>query len=171
MMEYTTPPSYGSTIVNVGGVARDGEIVYAGATNTATHLQVAQDSDNDWPEPKSIKFTWDGKTKDGKDFHAELSGELGKRLDRIDVMSEVPGFVKSFVGTVAGTRPYIYQVCTIEMRHVRALPLIMCSIYRRRSSPSRSRRERPRRLSKVSCSPRPHSSREDELPRTYLTYI
>jgi hypothetical protein len=115
-MEYTTPASYGSTVVNVGGVAKDGEILYAGATNTATHLEAAQDSENDWPEPKAIKFTWDGKTKDDKDFHAELEGELGKRLDRIDVMSEVPGFVKAFVGSVAGTKPYIYQVRTIGLR-------------------------------------------------------
>jgi hypothetical protein len=119
MMEFTTPPSYGSTVVNVGGVVKDGEIVYAGATNSATHLDAAQDSENDWPEPQSIKFTWDGKTKDDKPFHAELGGELGKRLDRIDVMAEVPGFVKAIAGSVAGTKPYIYQVCTSDMRSCR----------------------------------------------------
>lgn len=114
MMEYTTPPSYGSTVVNVGGIVKDGEIVYAGATNSATHTESAQDSENDWPEPKSIKFVWDGKTKDVQDVHAELEGSLGKRLDRVDVMAEVPGFVKAIAGSVAGTRPYIYQVCSIS---------------------------------------------------------
>lgn len=113
-MEYTTPPSYGSTVVNVGGIVKDGEIVYAGATNSATHTESAQDSENDWPEPKSIKFVWDGKTKDVQDVHAELEGSLGKRLDRVDVMAEVPGFVKAIAGSVAGTRPYIYQVCSIS---------------------------------------------------------
>lgn len=111
MMEYTTPPSYGSTVVNVGAVAKDGEIIYAGATNSATHLDSLQDSENDWPEPKSVRFIWDGKTKDDSSFHAELEGSLGKRLDRIDIMAEVPGFVKAVVGSVAGTRPYIYQYC------------------------------------------------------------
>jgi hypothetical protein len=110
MMEFTTPPSYGSTVVNVGGILKDGEIVYAGATNSATHLESVQDSVNDWPEPKSAKFVWDGKTEDDKDVHAELEGSLGKKLDRVDVMAEVPGFVKAIVGSVAGTRPYIYQV-------------------------------------------------------------
>jgi Svf1-like protein len=115
MMEYTTPPSYGSTVVNVGAVAKDGEIIYAGATNSATHLDSLQDSENDWPEPKSVRFIWDGKTKDDSSFHAELEGSLGKRLDRIDIMAEVPGFVKAVVGSVAGTRPYIYQVCFLTI--------------------------------------------------------
>ena len=38
MMEFTTPPSYGSTVVNVGGIAKDGEIVWAGAS-PATKVQ------------------------------------------------------------------------------------------------------------------------------------
>jgi len=110
LMEFTTPPSYGSTVVTVGGVVKDDKILYAGSTNTATHLETHTDSDNDWPEPKSIKYTWDGKGKEDNELHAELEGSLGKRLDRIDVMYELPGFVKSFVGSVAGTKPYIYQV-------------------------------------------------------------
>jgi hypothetical protein len=111
-MEFITPPSYGSTVVNVGGVVSDEEILYAGASTTAEHIETAEDTENDWPEPKTIKLTWDGKTKDDKDFHAEIGGDLGPRLDRVDVMAEVPGFVKAIVGSVAGTKPYIYQVCT-----------------------------------------------------------
>lgn len=109
-MEYTTPPSYGSTIVSVGGIAKDGEIVVAGPVKPAIHVESAEDTYNDWPEPKSIKFTWDGKSKDGKAVEAVLEGSLGERLDRVDVMAEVPGFIKSIVGSVAGTKPYIYQV-------------------------------------------------------------
>lgn len=110
IMEFTTPPSYGSTVVNVGAVVKDGEVIYGGATNTAQHLESVKDSENDWPEPTVIRFTWDGQTKESKPFHAEIEGPLGKRLDRIDVMSEVPGFIKSIAGSVAGTKPYIYQV-------------------------------------------------------------
>ncbi|KAH1494840.1 hypothetical protein LV164_005445 [Aspergillus fumigatus] len=109
MMEYTTPPSYGSTVVNVGGIVKDDEIIYAGATNSATHTASAHDADSDWPAPTSIKCVWDGKSKDEKDVHAELDGPLGNRLDRVDVMAEVPGFVKTIAGSVAGTRPYIFQ--------------------------------------------------------------
>ncbi|KAJ5370856.1 Survival factor 1 [Penicillium cataractarum] len=109
MMEFTTPPSYGSTKVNVGGVLKDGEIVYAGASNSVTHTASAQDPESDWPEPTSIKWEWAGKTADGQDFTAVVDGPLGKRQDRVDVMGEVPGFIKTIAGSVAGTRPYIFQ--------------------------------------------------------------
>jgi len=109
MMEFTTPPSYGSTVVNVGGIVKDGEIVYAGTSNTATHTEVKGDPDNDWPEPAAVKFTWNGSTKDGKAVEALLEGSLGSRLDRVDVMGEVPGFVKTIVANAAGTKPYVYQ--------------------------------------------------------------
>lgn len=109
-MEFTTPPSYGSTVVNVGGIVKDGEIIYAGATNSVTHKKVKADTENDWPEPEEIKFEWNGKTKDGKAVNAVLEGPLDARLDRVDVMAEVPGFVKSIVSAAAGTKPYIYQV-------------------------------------------------------------
>jgi len=113
LMEYTTPPSYGSTTVCVGMIAKDGEIVRAGCDSTATHLKSAGDPVNDWPAPSEAKFTWSGKTKDGKELTAVLEGALGERLDRIDVMAEVPGFVKKIVQTAAGTKPYVYQVSSI----------------------------------------------------------
>ncbi|KGO35873.1 Histone H4 [Penicillium expansum] len=109
MMEYTTPPSYGSTKVNVGGIVKDGKVIYAGTANTAAHTETSQDEGSDWPAPKSIKWEWTGKTTDGKELTAEVNGALGSRLDRIDVMAEVPGFIKSIAGSVAGTRPYIFQ--------------------------------------------------------------
>jgi hypothetical protein len=112
MMEYTTPPSYGSTVVSVGGIATDGEIICAGSGHSAQHTEIKEDPDNDWPEPGAVKFLWSGKTKDGKPVNAELGGSLGKRLDKVDVMAKVPGFVKTIVGGVAGTKPYIYQVCS-----------------------------------------------------------
>ncbi|OQE32435.1 hypothetical protein PENFLA_c001G03706 [Penicillium flavigenum] len=109
MMEYTTPPSYGSTTVNVGGIVKDGEVIYAGTTNSVAHTETGQDEGSDWPAPKSIKWEWTGKTTDDKALTAEVNGALGSRLDRIDVMAEVPGFIKSIAGSVAGTRPYIFQ--------------------------------------------------------------
>ncbi|KAJ5817740.1 hypothetical protein N7447_007748 [Penicillium robsamsonii] len=109
MMEYTTPPSYGSTTVNVGGIVKDGQVIYAGTHNKVTHTETGQDEGSDWPAPKSIKWEWSGKTTDGKELTAEVDGPLGPRMDRIDVMAEVPGFIKSIAGSVAGTRPYIFQ--------------------------------------------------------------
>jgi len=105
MMEYTTPPSYGSTVVNVGGIVTDSEILCAGSSNTSEHTQIEPDPENGWPDPKAAKFTWSG-----NDTHATLEGSYGSRLDRVDIMAEVPGFVKQIVAGAAGTKPYIYQV-------------------------------------------------------------
>lgn len=114
MMEYTTPPSYGSTVVNVGGIVTDGEIITAGSSNSANHVDVNADSENDWPEPTKVKFIWGGKTKDGKTVEGVLEGPLDERLDKVDVMAEVPGFVKKIVAGAAGTKPYIYQVSMLD---------------------------------------------------------
>jgi len=114
MMEFTTPPSYGTTIVNVSGIVKDGEIITAGASGTATHTKVKSDSQNDWPEPEAIRFEWTGKTKDGKAVTAIIEGPLDERLDKVDVMEEVPGFVKQIVAAAAGTKPYIYQYSPYE---------------------------------------------------------
>lgn len=111
MMEYTTPPSYGSTVVNVGGIIKNDEIICAGSSNSGAHSKVKGDPENDWPEPEEIKCEWSGKTKDGKTVAAVLEGPLDTRIDRVDVMAEVPGFVKNIVAAAAGTKPYIYQVC------------------------------------------------------------
>ena len=126
LMEYTTPPSYGSTIVNVGGIVTDDKILYAGVSNSAKHLEHKQDTDVDWPEPTAVTFKWDGKSQ-GTD--AELTAQIPKRTDRIDVMAEVPGFVKQFVGVAVGTRPYIYQVRVVQVRFRSSHHLTASSIW------------------------------------------
>jgi len=110
LMEFTTPPSYGTTTVAVGGITIDGNILYAGADCTATHIEVKGDPEVNWPEPSAVSYSWKGKGKDGTEIEANLIGPLGARRDRIDIMAEVPKFVKSIVASAAGTRPYIYQV-------------------------------------------------------------
>lgn len=108
-MEYTTPPSYGSTVVSVGGLATDGQILLANALPPVSHDETAPDSDNAWPEPKAATFKWVGQSKDGKEVDAVLSGKFGERIDRVDVMGEMPKFVKNIVSGASGTKPYIYQ--------------------------------------------------------------
>ncbi|KAL1596673.1 putative cell survival pathways protein [Paraconiothyrium brasiliense] len=110
LMEFTTPASYANTLVRVSGIATDGKLLLANTNaGDVKHTATKQDSENDWPEPTAASYTWEGKTDDGKEVSAHLEGSLGDRLDRIDVMAEVPGFVKAIVATAAGTKPYIYQ--------------------------------------------------------------
>lgn len=107
MMEFTTPKSYGKTVVNVGAIAKDGELVCAGSANTATHLAVTVDPVSEWPEPKALLCNWTG--KGGKPVEAEMSGELGERTDRVDVLAHVPQIIKNLIGGVVGTKPIIFQ--------------------------------------------------------------
>lgn len=109
-MEFTTPVSYGSTKVNVGGIVTDDKILYAGANNTATHTSIKGDADVNWPEPGAIKFVWNHDRDKGERSRAEMDIPELQRVDRVDVMAEVPGFVKQIVANAAGTRPYIYMV-------------------------------------------------------------
>jgi hypothetical protein len=109
LMDFTTPPSYGTTSVAVGAIVKDGEILYAGPA-TIKHLAVKTDQETSWPEPRHILCEWTGKSSSGKDFSATLEGELPERCDKVDVLSHVPGLIKSIVGGVAGTKPYIFQV-------------------------------------------------------------
>ena len=141
MMEYTTPPSYGSTIVNVGGIAIDGEILCAGSRgNSVQHTKVKSDHENDWPEPEAVKYVWGGVTKDKKPVSATLAGSLGKRLDKVDVMAKIPGFIKTIVGGVVGTKPYIYQVLWLQVwfRRLSFADNASHSMHRNRNFPSQS---------------------------------
>ncbi|KAF2458921.1 oxidative stress survival, Svf1-like protein [Lineolata rhizophorae] len=112
MMEFTTPPSYGSTTVTVGAITTDAGLVLAGASPACSvvHEATTEDPENEWPEPTAATYKWTGKTVgEGKPASAVLDGSLGDRLDRVDVMAEVPRFVKQIVAGAAGTKPYIYQ--------------------------------------------------------------
>lgn len=112
MMEFTTPPSYGKTVVNVGCIAKDGELLYAGCTNTVTHLAATVDPISEWPEPKALLANWVG--KDGKQVEAEMMGDLGERTDRVDVLAHVPGIIKNLIGGVVGTKPIIFQYISTD---------------------------------------------------------
>jgi len=106
MWEFTTPPSYGSTSISVGCVATDDKIIVAGATCKPTHTASRTDSEVGWPEPTSMSFEW--QQKDSK-AGAHVDANWKSRTDRIDVLQEVPGFVKAIMSQAGGLKPYIYQ--------------------------------------------------------------
>jgi hypothetical protein len=108
-MEFTTPASYANTVVRVAGIATDGKLLFANTEGDVKHTETKQDAATGWSEPTSASYHWAGKSEDGKEVTADISGPLGAHIDRVDVMAEVPGFVKAIVASAAGTKPYIYQ--------------------------------------------------------------
>lgn len=109
IMEFMTPPSYGSTKVCVGCIAVDDKIITAGSNVQVTHTEAKNDPEVGWPQPEAASFAWGGQNKDGHVVDASISGPLGTRIDRIDILNEVPAFVKTIIAAAAGTRPYIYE--------------------------------------------------------------
>ncbi|KAK5200257.1 putative cell survival pathways protein [Exophiala xenobiotica] len=107
LMEYTTPQSYGKTVVSVGGIAKDDEIVTAGLCE-AKHVTSKPETENDWPEPQTVSFEWKDQ-HDGKTVVGEINGDLPPKSDRIEVLAHLPGFVKSFIQGATGLKPHIFQ--------------------------------------------------------------
>lgn len=120
-MEFTTPPSYDSVRVSVGCIATDGKIFIANANSSATHTRTEKDAHSNLDEPKEVTYAWNGKSADGKVVTAEITGSVGERLDRIDIMAEIPKFLKGIVAGAIGAQPFIYQVCICGVRQPRHL--------------------------------------------------
>ena len=108
-MEFTTPRSYATTKVNIGIVASSDKLLLCSINNNIIHENPEIDEVG-WPVPKSITFNHD----DGK-THAEVNGKMEHLVERVDVMAEIPQFVKNIVSGVSGAKPYIYQFCN-EMK-------------------------------------------------------
>ncbi|PSK35385.1 hypothetical protein C7M61_004631 [Candidozyma pseudohaemuli] len=108
-MEFTTPRSYATTKVNIAILAKDDKVVLTSIDNEVTH-EDAEIDEVGWNVPKGITFNF---SKDGADSEtvAVVSGKLNQLVERVDVMAEIPQFVKNIVSGVSGAKPYIYQFC------------------------------------------------------------
>ncbi|EGV60175.1 Putative cell survival pathways protein [Yamadazyma tenuis] len=106
-MEFTTPRSYANTKVNIGVVCGKDKILLASINNDVVH-ENAEIDEVGWPVPKAITFNHDAADKS---YHVDVKGELKSLVERVDVMAEIPQFIKNIVSGVAGTKPYIYQYC------------------------------------------------------------
>lgn len=110
IMEFTTPPSYNTTTVCTAMIMdKDGHPVLCTLHNKTEHLDTYKDEDCGWMVPKKIRYTMTGVNDEGKPMKAVVFADLKRMSERVDVMSEIPQFVKNIVSGIAGTRPYIYQ--------------------------------------------------------------
>lgn len=102
IMEFTTPISYARTKVSVGMVLNsDGKVIVATKNIDTKHLNERHDEESGWEVPQAISYDFDGKV--------QVKGELKNLIERVDVMAEIPGFVKSIASAASGTKPYIFQ--------------------------------------------------------------
>lgn len=117
MMEFTTPPSYGSQVCNIGAIVKeDGTLVAAMVENAAIHKTTKLDEETGWEPPTSLELSWMGQSKDGVEVTAITESDLGNLVERVDVLAEIPAVIKAFIAGIAGTKPFIYQVCAMFPR-------------------------------------------------------
>lgn len=109
-MEFTTPRSYASTKVNIAILATNDKILSCSINNSIVHEQAKVDEVG-WPVPKAITFNFDGVDADNKPVVGKVSGDLTNLVERVDVLAEIPQFIKNIASGVSGTNPYIYQYC------------------------------------------------------------
>lgn len=114
-MEFTTPKSYATTKVNVAILTSDKDIIATSIDNDVVH-ENAEVDEVGWNVPKSITFNFTEGTSSAP--VAKVSGAMNQLVERVDVMAEIPQFVKNIVSGVAGAKPYIYQFCnTLTVKH------------------------------------------------------
>lgn len=107
VMEFTTPPSYNKTKVSVAMVVdKDGKVLLGTMNNVTEHLETQVDETSGWEVPTKIQYTM---ADEKSNLHVQIKGDLKVLCERVDVMAEIPQFVKNIVSGVAGTKPYIYQ--------------------------------------------------------------
>jgi len=138
-MEFKTCKSHGKhgagsggVYINIGSLVVGGKLAAVTAetkwpeeeqtnpsvVSRATHLNPVQDRDTGYKIPTRIGFQWQGPSLvagSPEPLNAKLQVELGDidhpngLIEKVDVLAEIPYFVKVAVNYVAGTKPYIYQ--------------------------------------------------------------
>ena len=131
----------GCVKVNVGSLVVGGKLVAVTGETTwpdeplsdhaliksrATHFDTQVDSDTNYSPPSRLVFEWAGPS-----VATDLRGNISAKLDvdvgtpqspkglveKVDVLAEIPKVIKAVVNYVAGTKPYIYQVCHVLLHN------------------------------------------------------
>lgn len=140
-MEFTTIDAYGKkgagtgfAKVNIGSLVVGGKLATVTAetrwpgeseehsvVSKATHGNRVLDSDTGYKAPSELIYEWVGPSivsdSKGTNVEAKLVIDVGPPsaykglVEKVDVLAEIPSFVKAVIAFAAGTKPYIYQVC------------------------------------------------------------
>lgn len=120
-MEFETTSDYDRQKINIGSIVIGDRLlaVVGGKGSTCTHEELKKDPQTGYDAPGRIVWDWDGKVLEKEhDIKAKVVLDLLKGgegyetkglIEKVDVLGEIPGVVKSVISYAAGTRPYIYQ--------------------------------------------------------------
>ncbi|CAO3597782.1 unnamed protein product [Absidia cylindrospora] len=117
MMQFQTTKQYGSVNINQGSLVLHDKLICVSVDNHVELLDLQKDEETEYDIPQRIKLTWKGKTikqeasavdGDEKDVSIEMIVTVKNLVDKIDVLAEIPWFLKKLVQTFV-VKPYIYQ--------------------------------------------------------------
>lgn len=114
MMQFQTTKQYGSVNINQGSVVLNGKLVCVSVENAVELMHKKLDVDTNYEIPEEIKLTWKGKTikekeeEETKDVSIVMIVQVKNLIDKIDVLSEIPYFLRKIVQSLI-VKPYIYQ--------------------------------------------------------------
>ncbi|XBW35484.1 hypothetical protein QEN19_001057 [Hanseniaspora menglaensis] len=130
LMQFQTPKSYGNSIVSTAIITDEDKVICCPVENEATLIGEYKDEETGWSYAKEIDYKFKGQLikDDDEDNEVEsagavefeLKGPLVDVIERVDVMNEVPQFVKNIVSGVAATKPFIYQYYTEDLALTRS---------------------------------------------------
>ncbi|KAI8885118.1 oxidative stress survival, Svf1-like protein [Backusella circina FSU 941] len=114
MMQFQTTKQYGSVNINQGSLVLNDKLICVSVDNTVELMDLYKDEETEYNIPKKVKCTWKGKTikeKEGdeaKDVDIVMTVPVQNLIDKIDVLGEIPYFIRKLVQTFV-VKPYIYQ--------------------------------------------------------------
>ncbi|GES74237.1 oxidative stress survival, Svf1-like protein [Rhizophagus clarus] len=119
MCEFETTPHYGSKKINQGSLVVNNKLVGVSVKNMAQFLETSLDPETKYDVPTKIKYTWEGRILEtNEEFSAFLELKLDVLMDKIDVLNEVPYFLKKIVQAFVA-KPYVYQWFNEAVAHVK----------------------------------------------------
>ncbi|KAJ3107193.1 RNA-dependent ATPase [Phlyctochytrium planicorne] len=97
-------------IVSIGAIVKDNKLIAVTTDNRAVHSKAEYDEFSGYNPPSEITLTWNGLTlDDSKKFvKAGIVLPLTNLYAKIDVLSELPFFLRKFIQTFV-TAPFMYQ--------------------------------------------------------------
>lgn len=114
MMQFQTTKQYGAININQGSIVLHDKLISVCVENGVELLDLKKDEETDYDIPQRIKLTWKGKTikqegeEEAKDVSVEMIVTVKNLIDKIDVLNEIPWFLKKLVQAFV-VKPYIYQ--------------------------------------------------------------